>query len=88
MARLEAAREYVVQDEEIRGGEPTVRGTRIPVYLLEELTEQGATEEEILDDYPSLTPESLRAALLYAQTHPRRGRKPEVPPWRAGQAAR
>ena len=88
MSRLEAGREYVVRNEETLGGEPIVRGTRIPVYLLEELTEQGATEEELLADYPSLTPESLRAALIYARTHPRRGRKPDALPWRKGQAAR
>ena len=88
MARLEAARERVVLDEEIRGGEPTVRGTRVPVYLLAELKEQGASDEELLEDYPSLTAESLRAALLYAQTQPRRGRKPDTPSWPKGRAAR
>lgn len=72
----------VVSDPEIRSGEPVVRGTRIPVYLLQDLKRQGATDEELLADYPSLDERSLASALLYADTHPRRGR-PRKGPWHA-----
>jgi len=82
MRKLEAVWRHVAQDEEIRGGEPVVRGTRIPAYLLAELAEEGATRKELLEDSPALTPETLEAALIYAKTHPRRGRKPKIPPWR------
>lgn len=78
---LENASSIVVSDPEIRGGEPTIRGTRIPVYLVADLVEQGAKLRELLEDYPALTASMLRSALAYAQTHPRRGR-PRKAPWK------
>jgi uncharacterized protein (DUF433 family) len=74
VALLRDAAQLVVSDPDIRGGEPVVRGTRIPVYLLADLTKQGASPNELLEDFPSLTDEGLRAALVYARTTPRRGR--------------
>ena len=47
-------------------GKPTIRGLRISVDMILELLAKGATETEILEDYPILEPEDLRAALLYA----------------------
>ena len=81
LARIEQAREFVCVDPEVRAGEPVVRGTRIPVSVLADLERQGATREELLEDYPALTAESLEAALFYAQLYPRRGR-PRRAPWR------
>ena len=80
MHDLAAASQYVVSDPDIRGGESVVRGTRVPVYRLAELAEQGISEEELLEDHPSVSAEMLRAALTYARTHPRRGR-PKRGPW-------
>jgi uncharacterized protein (DUF433 family) len=49
-----------------RGGTPCIRGLRITVYdVLGDLA-SGMTPEEILDDFPSLTEEDLRACLQYA----------------------
>jgi len=45
---------------------PLIRGLRISVEMILELLARGATEEEILQDYPQLEPDDLRAALLYA----------------------
>ena len=81
LERVEQTRSFVSVDPQVRGGEPVVRGTRIPVSVLADLERQGATREELLEDYPALTPESLEAALLYAQLYPRRGR-PRSAPWR------
>jgi uncharacterized protein (DUF433 family) len=81
LARIEQAREFVSVDPEVRAGEPVVRGTRIPVSVLADLERQGASREELLEDYPALTAESLEAALFYAQLYPRRGR-PRRAPWR------
>jgi uncharacterized protein (DUF433 family) len=78
---LERAADVVVSDPGIRGGEPVIRGTRIPVYLIADLLSQGADAREILEDYPSLSANTVRSALAYAQTHPRRGR-PRKAPWR------
>ena len=47
-------------------GKPVVRGTRIPVELILRKLGEGATEAELLDAYPNLTAEDLRAAMLFA----------------------
>ena len=53
-------------DQQILRGKPVIRGMRISVEMILELIAKGATQEEILEDYPQLEPEDLRAALLYA----------------------
>jgi len=47
-------------------GKPLVRGLRISVEMILELLSKGASEQEILEDYPELEPDDIRAALLYA----------------------
>jgi uncharacterized protein (DUF433 family) len=47
-------------------GKPVIRGTRIPVELLIRKLSEGATEDELLDAYPRLTNEDIKAALAYA----------------------
>jgi uncharacterized protein (DUF433 family) len=47
-------------------GKPVIRGTRIPVELLLRKLGEGATEKELLEAYPHLTREDVRAALSYA----------------------
>jgi uncharacterized protein (DUF433 family) len=47
-------------------GKPVIRGTRITVELLLRKLGEGATEEDLLDAYPRLTPEDIRAAMAYA----------------------
>jgi uncharacterized protein (DUF433 family) len=56
----------IVIDPEILFGKPIIKGTRIPVYLIIELLANDITEEEILRQYPTLTKNDLKAALLYA----------------------
>jgi uncharacterized protein (DUF433 family) len=58
--------DLVVNDPNIMHGVATIRGTRIPVSVILDSLAAGATEAEILDDYPSLTPASIKAALRYA----------------------
>jgi uncharacterized protein (DUF433 family) len=53
-------------DPKIMLGKPVIRGTRIPVDLLLRKLGEGAAEEELLDAYPRLTREDIRAALTYA----------------------
>lgn len=50
----------------IFGGKPIVRGMRISVELILGLLAQGETQEAIMDDYPGLQPEDIRACLAYA----------------------
>lgn len=53
-------------NKEILGGKPLIRGLRISVEMILELLAKGATTTEILEDYPELEPDDIRAALLYA----------------------
>lgn len=49
-----------------RGGQPTIRGLRITVYDVLRLLADGATETQILADFPELAPEDIRACLTWA----------------------
>ena len=49
-----------------RGGKPCVRGLRITVQDVLDWLASGRTEEQIVDDYPELTAEDVRAVLSYA----------------------
>jgi len=51
----------------IFGGRPIIRGMRIKVENILGLLEQGVTPQEILEDYPDLEPEDIRACLAYAR---------------------
>lgn len=47
-------------------GKPIIRGTRITVELILRKLSEGATEADLLDTYPHLTSEQVRAAVAYA----------------------
>lgn len=47
-------------------GKPVIRGTRIPVELIIRKLSEGASEADLLDAYPRLGREDIRAALAYA----------------------
>ena len=49
-------------------GKPVIRGTRITVELILDKLAAGETVEQILEDYPHLTREGIRAALEFAAT--------------------
>jgi uncharacterized protein (DUF433 family) len=48
------------------GGRPCIRGMRIRVKDVLDMLAAGATDKEILEDYPYLEPEDIRACLEYA----------------------
>ena len=58
--------EYIVADSEICHGKPTFKGTRIMVWQILEMLEGGATNEDIIEAFPSLTGGHIKAALHYA----------------------
>ena len=58
--------ELIVADPAILGGKPSVRGTRLSVEFLLELVASGATQEQILAQYPQLTQDATAAAFRYA----------------------
>jgi hypothetical protein len=49
-----------------RGGKPCIRGLRITVYDVLSQLSSGATQQEILDDFPELESEDILAVLSYA----------------------
>ena len=53
----------------VMGGDACIRQTRIPVWLLVSLRDQGATEAYLLEDYPGLTATDLANAWLYADAN-------------------
>jgi uncharacterized protein (DUF433 family) len=53
-------------DPAICGGRPIVEGTRVRVSDVLEMLAEGAPEGEIVDDYPYLALEDIRACLAYA----------------------
>ena len=48
------------------GGKPVIRGTRIAVELILERLGDGWSEEDLLDSWPHITPDDIRAAQAYA----------------------
>ena len=53
-------------DPKVMGGKPCVRGMRVTVGTIVGLLASGASFEEILELYPYLEEEDIRAALSYA----------------------
>ena len=63
---VEAELQRITTDPEVCGGRPCIRGLRIRVRDVLELLASGASQEEILEDYPYLEPADIQAALAYA----------------------
>ncbi len=55
-----------------RGGKPCIRGMRITVYDVLEYLASGMSDQEIIDDFPDLTLEDIRACLAFAADRERR----------------
>lgn len=58
--------ERVTVDPKVCSGKPCVRGTRIYIAILLDALAEGMTVAEILDHYPSLEADDIRAAVAYA----------------------
>lgn len=56
----------ITRDPDVMGGKPCIRGMRVTVGTILGLLASGHDEKEILDAYPYLEPEDVRAALSYA----------------------
>ncbi len=59
-------RERISVDEKICHGQVCIRGTRVMVSVILDNLAGGESEEQILESYPSLTPQDIRAAMHYA----------------------
>ena len=69
MANAEAAMDWkplITADPQVMHGAICFRGTRVPVSVVLDNLAAGETSEHILDQYPSLKPEHLPAAIAFA----------------------
>lgn len=65
MSREELLKRVSV-DPNVCGGLPCIKGTRIYISIILDGLAEGLTPEQIIDHYPQLTVEDIRAALAYA----------------------
>ena len=63
---------------EIMLGKPVIRGTRVTVELLLRKLSDGATENDLLQAYPHLSPEDIKAAIAYAADTVAREQRPPL----------
>ncbi|MFH1111039.1 MAG: DUF433 domain-containing protein [Planctomycetota bacterium] len=57
----------IESNPDVMDGLPVIAGTRVPVYLILEMLESGMSLDTIHDEYPHLTLDQLRAAVIYAR---------------------
>ncbi len=58
--------ERIVADPKVLVGKPTIKGTRLSVEFILDRLADGWTEEMLLDNYPRLTKEDLKAVFAYS----------------------
>jgi uncharacterized protein (DUF433 family) len=58
--------DYIVSDPSICGGTPVIKGTRVPVRTLLASLESGDSFEAIMNDFPGVSMEALRAVIAFA----------------------
>ncbi|WP_022836544.1 DUF433 domain-containing protein [Salisaeta longa] len=67
-------RDIITVEPGKRGGKPCIRGMRVTVYDVLGYLASGMTPQEILEDFPYLTEEDIRACLQYAAERERKVR--------------
>ncbi|MEZ4605452.1 MAG: DUF433 domain-containing protein [Deinococcales bacterium] len=63
---------YITIDPNKRSGKPCIRGLRITVYEVLDYLASDMTETELLEDFPDLTKEDLKACIAFAAERERR----------------
>jgi uncharacterized protein (DUF433 family) len=58
--------ERIQRDPRIAGGDAVIRGTRVTLRTVLASLAEGATIEQILEDFPTLTADDVRAAIAFA----------------------
>ena len=58
--------DYISRDSKICGGEPVIKGTRVTLRTLLASLAEGATEAQILRDFPTVNADALRAVIAFA----------------------
>ena len=57
--------DYIISDPKVLLGKPIVKGTRLSVEFLLSLLAEGWSENNLLDNYPTLTHEGLKAIFAF-----------------------
>jgi uncharacterized protein (DUF433 family) len=60
----------VITDQSVMGGEPVVRGTRIPALTIAAYLTAGRSDQEIFEDYPSLPVDGIEAVRRWRASTP------------------
>jgi len=58
-------RERITSDKDVLLGKPVIKGTRISVELVLELLADGWSERQVLESYPHITGDDLKAVFAY-----------------------
>jgi uncharacterized protein (DUF433 family) len=58
--------QYITRNPKICGGEPIIRGTRVTIRTILASLAEGASIEEILDDFPTLRKDDIIATVAFA----------------------
>jgi uncharacterized protein (DUF433 family) len=61
-----AFKDYIVSDKSVCGGQPVIRGTRVTLRTVLASLAEGDSIEEILQAFPTLSNEAVRAVIAYA----------------------
>lgn len=64
--------DYITIEPDKRGGKPCIRGLRITVYDVLDYLASGMEEADILQDFPDLTSEDIKACLAFAADRERK----------------
>lgn len=59
-------RQFITVDPDVQAGRPVVKGTRLAVDFVVGLFAAGWSEQQVLENYPDLTVDSLRAVFAFA----------------------
>lgn len=73
MAQVRATRPSkrgrIVRDPRVWGGEPTIRGTRVPVSSIVVEWQVSRDEQQVARAFPRVDPDAIREALVYYESH-------------------
>ena len=72
--RLMDYRKIITIEPGKRGGQPCIRGMRLTVSDVLGYLASGMTEAEVIEDFPELTPEDIRACFAFAADRERHTR--------------
>jgi uncharacterized protein (DUF433 family) len=58
--------DHIARDPHVCGGQPVVRGTRVPLRVILAHLARGATAEDIVQEFPTVTADDVRAVIAFA----------------------